>query len=109
MDHSAFTEAQHHIEAAYTDRSLLEQPAVKEAVKSVVDAIDRGILRVCDKIDGDWVTHAWVKQAISVRRRGNGRDGNGAIRILRPIHSQEKSERTSVRVVPPGHPIRFSR
>ena len=40
MDHSAFTEARQHIEAAYSDRGLLEQTATKDAVKSVIDAID---------------------------------------------------------------------
>ena len=64
MDHGAFTETRQHIEAAYSDRSLLDQAATKDAVKSVIDAVDRGVLRVCDKVDGDWVTHAWVKQAI---------------------------------------------
>ena len=49
MDHSAFTEARQHIEAAYSDRGLLDQTATKDAVKSVIDAIDRGVLRVCDK------------------------------------------------------------
>ena len=29
MDHSAFTEARQHIEAAYSDRGLLEQTATK--------------------------------------------------------------------------------
>jgi 2,3,4,5-tetrahydropyridine-2-carboxylate N-succinyltransferase len=34
------------------------------AVDSVIAALDVGTLRVCEPIAGEWVTHAWVKQAI---------------------------------------------
>jgi 2,3,4,5-tetrahydropyridine-2-carboxylate N-succinyltransferase len=30
----------------------------------VIDALDRGALRVAEKIDGAWVTHQWVKKAV---------------------------------------------
>jgi len=35
-----------------------------EAVDEVLDALDRGILRVCEPGPGGWVTNAWVKRAI---------------------------------------------
>ncbi|MBC5810468.1 MAG: 2,3,4,5-tetrahydropyridine-2,6-dicarboxylate N-succinyltransferase [Candidatus Eremiobacteraeota bacterium] len=35
-----------------------------EAVDEVIAALDTGALRVCEPIDGRWVTHAWVKEAI---------------------------------------------
>lgn len=55
------------IESAYADRSLLEAPATVEAVEAVIDAVDRGELRVAEKKEdgsGDWTVHVWVKQAI---------------------------------------------
>src|SRR5260221_9440327 len=53
------------IEAAFADRSLLSQPATRAAVEKTLEHLDRGELRVAEKrADGDWITHAWVKQAI---------------------------------------------
>lgn len=36
----------------------------QKQILSVVDSIDKGTLRVCEKIDGNWITHEWVKKAI---------------------------------------------
>jgi 2,3,4,5-tetrahydropyridine-2-carboxylate N-succinyltransferase len=35
-----------------------------DAVHEVLEQLDTGQLRVAEKIEGAWVTHAWVKQAI---------------------------------------------
>jgi 2,3,4,5-tetrahydropyridine-2,6-dicarboxylate N-succinyltransferase len=37
---------------------------VLEAIQSVFDQLDRGDLRVAEKIDGTWVVHQWIKKAI---------------------------------------------
>jgi 2,3,4,5-tetrahydropyridine-2-carboxylate N-succinyltransferase len=52
------------IERAFADRALLADPAAVKAVHDVIDALDAGHLRTAEKLDGAWVTHAWVKQAI---------------------------------------------
>ena len=31
---------------------------------SVLDKLDKGELRVCEKIDGDWQVHQWLKKTI---------------------------------------------
>jgi len=36
----------------------------KEAVLHVLDQLDCGALRVAEKINGDWVTHQWLKKAV---------------------------------------------
>ena len=104
MDHSAFTEARQHIEAAYSDRGLLDQTATKDAVKSVIDAIDRGVLRVCDKVDGDWVTHAWVKQAILLYFVVAEMEvmEMGPFEFFDKIPLKKNLKEQGVRVVPPG-------
>jgi 2,3,4,5-tetrahydropyridine-2-carboxylate N-succinyltransferase len=45
-----------------------------EAVRSVLVGLDRGRLRVAEKIDGAWITHQWVKKAVlmSFRLNDNG-------------------------------------
>src|SRR3989338_6321802 len=37
---------------------------LKDAVAHVIDALDKGQLRVAEKIDGQWVTHQWLKKAV---------------------------------------------
>lgn len=36
----------------------------RASVEQTIDALDRGQLRVAEFINGTWVTHAWIKQAI---------------------------------------------
>jgi 2,3,4,5-tetrahydropyridine-2,6-dicarboxylate N-succinyltransferase len=63
MDHLQPT-----IDAAWEARSELSpaaaSPAIRDAVAHVIDALDRGALRVAEKIDGTWVTHQWIKKAV---------------------------------------------
>src|SRR5574340_1134575 len=37
---------------------------LKEAVDTVITQLDQGKLRVAEKIDGQWVTHQWLKKAV---------------------------------------------
>src|SRR3972149_2009274 len=37
---------------------------LKEAVDSVITQLDEGKLRVAEKLDGEWVTHQWLKKAV---------------------------------------------
>src|SRR3989304_101033 len=37
---------------------------LKEAVDSVITQLDEGKLRVAGKLDGEWVTHQWLKKAV---------------------------------------------
>ena len=34
------------------------------AVEETIEKLDRGELRVAEKVDGTWIVHAWIKQAI---------------------------------------------
>ncbi len=52
------------VSAAFADRTLLTDAGTRSAVLLTLAALDRGDLRVAEKRDGTWVTHAWVKQAI---------------------------------------------
>jgi len=47
---------------------------LKEAVTTVIEYLDQGKLRVAEKIDGQWVTHQWIKKAVllSFRMEDNG-------------------------------------
>ncbi len=56
------------IEQAWENRANLNPQSVANDVKSAVAAtiakLDRGTLRVAEKIDGEWITHQWLKKAV---------------------------------------------
>ena len=66
------------IDPAWEDRANLSPssaPAqVREAVEHVIEGLDSGALRVCEKINGAWTTHQWIKKAVlmSFRLADNG-------------------------------------
>lgn len=53
------------IEAAWEDRSLLNDPATKNAIEEIISQVNDGVLRVASSNeDGSWTTNDWVKKAI---------------------------------------------
>ena len=53
------------IEKAWKSPSGLQnQTSVETAVKQVIQLLDEGKIRVCEKENGVWKVHEWVKQAI---------------------------------------------
>lgn len=53
------------IEACWEDRSLLKQPQYKEAVRTVIEALDRGELRTAEPLgESKWQVNEWVKKAV---------------------------------------------
>jgi 2,3,4,5-tetrahydropyridine-2-carboxylate N-succinyltransferase len=69
------------IEDAWESRANLSPSAapkaLQNAVDEVIDELDRGRLRVAEKIDGEWITYQWLKKAVllSFRLRDNFRMG----------------------------------
>ncbi|MBC9912797.1 2,3,4,5-tetrahydropyridine-2,6-dicarboxylate N-succinyltransferase [Chitinophaga varians] len=55
---------QQQIQAAWADRSLLQETQYTDAVKAVIEAVDKGHLRVAQPTENGWVVNEWVKQAI---------------------------------------------
>ena len=41
---------------------------VRDGVEEVLDLLDKGELRVAEKVNGDWVVNQWVKKAILLER-----------------------------------------
>lgn len=52
------------IEAAWNDRNLLNDARYVDAVKSVIEEVDKGRLRVAEPTADAWQVNEWVKQAI---------------------------------------------
>ena len=57
-------ERQEIIERAWDCRELLKESNVQEVVRTVVDQLDRGELRIAEKVDGHWQVNEWLKKAV---------------------------------------------
>ena len=100
------------IEQAWENRSGIQPgkaPAkVGEAVEFVLAQLDQGKLRVAEKIEGQWITHQWVKKAVllSFRLEDNRVLDGGALRYWDKVptkfakYDAEQFERGGFRVVP---------
>jgi len=51
-------------EAAWADRALLKGAAHADAIRAVIEEVDKGRLRVAEPVEGGWLVNEWVKQAI---------------------------------------------
>src|SRR6187399_559593 len=95
------------IEAAYADRAKLKDPAHAAAVERTLALLDRGELRVASppaEAGGEWVTHAWIKQAILLYfgLRGMETFSVGPFEFHDKIPLKKGLAAQNVRVVPPG-------
>ena len=52
------------IEAAWEDRSLLEQEETQKAIRSIINQLDEGNLRVAEPASEGWQVNEWVKKAV---------------------------------------------
>ena len=52
------------IEAAWEDRSLLEQTKTQDTIRDIIQQIDSGKLRVAEPTAGGWQVNEWVKKAV---------------------------------------------
>ena len=63
------------IEEAFEKRAEITpatiSPELKAAIDQVITELDQGRLRVAEKINGEWVTHQWVKKAVLLSFRAN--------------------------------------
>lgn len=52
------------IEAAWNDRSLLQDKDTQKAIREVIEALDKGLVRVAEPVNGGWKVNDWVKKAV---------------------------------------------
>ncbi|AJP49575.1 2,3,4,5-tetrahydropyridine-2,6-carboxylate N-succinyltransferase [Rugosibacter aromaticivorans] len=102
------------IEQAWEDRANLQpgtaSARVGEAVAHVLGELDSGALRVAEKINGEWMTHQWIKKAVllSFRLEDNALIDNGPMRYFDKVptkfsnYDTHQFEQGGFRVVPPA-------
>lgn len=52
------------IEKAWQDRSVLYETPVAEAVRELMEELDKGKVRVAERINGEWSVNDWVKKGV---------------------------------------------
>lgn len=52
------------IVAAWENRELLENKETQQAVRSVIELLDKGEIRVAEKKENAWTVNEWVKKAV---------------------------------------------
>ncbi len=90
---------QHAIELSFETGSI-----DRDAVHEVVALLDQGRVRVAEKVDGAWVVHPWVKQAILLYFRiapmRETKAGEQVWHDMIPLKTDLAAQ--GIRVVPPG-------
>lgn len=92
------------VSAAWEGRRPLDEPEVRGAVEGALAALDAGDLRVAEPVAGEWVTHGWLQQAISLyfRLRVSRTFEVGPFEFHDKIPLKRNLAAAGVRVVPPG-------
>ena len=52
------------IEKAWENRSLLNNINTKQTIRKVIDLLDKGELRIAEKINSKWIVNQWIKKAV---------------------------------------------
>lgn len=91
------------IEQAWNDKSLLQGPETQAAIKSVIEALDKGQLRVAQPDGhGQWQVNEWVKKAVilyfPIAQMRTMRAGE--LEFYDKIPLKQNYEQLGVRVVP---------
>ena len=102
------------IDEAWENRTELKPGAapaqIGEAVEHILNDLDAGRLRVAEKIDGQWVTHQWIKKAVllSFRLEDNRLMDGGPMRYFDKVETKfahydtHTFQKGGYRVVPPA-------
>jgi 2,3,4,5-tetrahydropyridine-2-carboxylate N-succinyltransferase len=92
------------ISTAFSDPSQLDRAEAQLAVEETIDGLDRGEIRLAEKVDGEWVVNGWVQQAIllyfRVRQLETWQVGQFEYHDKLPL--KRDYVRLGVRVVPPA-------
>lgn len=94
------------IEAAWEDRASLSpsnaDPTTRQAVREVLESLDRGTMRVAERVAGQWTTHEWIKKAVllSFRLEENKPMSAGDLHFWDKVPLKEPDR--TYRAVPPA-------
>jgi 2,3,4,5-tetrahydropyridine-2-carboxylate N-succinyltransferase len=81
-----------------------DRPEVRDAVTAALELLDRGRVRVAERVDGEWVVRQWLKRAIllSFRQRSMATVEVGPFEYHDKVPLKSGYAAAGVRVVPPA-------
>ena len=62
------------INKAFDNKEAVNQETqgeIREGVNETLNSLDKGLIRVCEKINGNWIVNQWIKKAILLSFRLN--------------------------------------
>ena len=97
-------DAQQTITEAFAERLASNAPEVARAVQETLERLDRGEIRVAEKVGDEWRTHQWIKQAILLYFRLAQMETIevGPFEFYDKVPLKKNLAEQKVRVVPPG-------
>ena len=89
---------------AFEGRLPSDTTEVRSAVEETIARLDRGEIRVAEKVDGTWRTNAWIKQAILLYFRLAQMETieMGPFEFFDKVPLKKNLAAQKIRVVPPG-------
>ncbi|MEQ9592878.1 MAG: 2,3,4,5-tetrahydropyridine-2,6-dicarboxylate N-succinyltransferase [Cyclobacteriaceae bacterium] len=57
-------ELKERVELAWNNREMLKEDATQQAIREVIEQLDKGKLRVAQPGDNGWIVNEWVKKAV---------------------------------------------
>ena len=92
------------IEKTWDDRSLLKKKKSAQAVEKTIRLLDKGTIRVAEKIKGTWTTNEWIKKAVLLyfQLRPMKELEAGMLHFYDKIPLKKNFKDAGVRVVPHG-------
>lgn len=99
-----WVEVEQRIAEAFADRTKLHDSVHRDAVLKTIAGLDRGVLRVAEKRDGEWKVNTWVMQAVNLYFAVAGIETSefGPFEVRDKIPLKRNLEDVGVRVVPGG-------
>ena len=55
---------QRDILSAWENRSLLEDKNIQQSIRTVIDFLDKGKVRVAEQKENEWIVNEWIKKAV---------------------------------------------
>ena len=52
------------IELLWEDRGLMDKKEYSDTVLKTIELLDKGAIRIAEKVNNDWVVNDWIKKAV---------------------------------------------
>lgn len=90
------------IESAWNDRSLLDHKETLDVIRSLIEMLDKGKIRVAEPHNGEWIVNEWVKKAVILYFPISKMctSSAGPLEFYDKINLKKNYEELGVRVVP---------